>query len=123
MGKFLSKNAIEAACDRRTIEVEVPEWGGMVRLVAPCAGDSERYQFKHRASLERTQSGEVAGGIVTSELVCMCLCDDEGKRMFADAEVAEFARTHSGLVVERLWKQCLDLCGLSERAQKDAEKN
>lgn len=110
------------ASDRKAIAVDVPEWGGTVNLVSPTAADSERYQFKNRAALEKAAGGP-GDGIVMAELVCLCLCDESGNRLFGDSEVAGFAHARGALVVERLWRQCLDLVGLSEKSRKDAEGN
>lgn len=113
---LLKKSSIVRAADRRQRVVSVPEWGGDVLLIAPSAADGERF-------LAGFASGGNLDGRKLAELVCMCLCNEDGTRMFADGEVDEFARTHSIEVVRRLWEECAGLCGFGAEGIEAAKKN
>lgn len=112
---ILGKDQILAAPDLKTTEVEVPEWGGTVRLRALSALDVSRF-------LEaRDADGEVSlKGLGT--LVALSAVDEAGNRLFGASDVdALLGKSHAA--VERLAREALALNGMHRDGAEEAEKN
>ena len=107
----LSKEAILAAEDTRTEEVEVPEWGGSV-LVRGMTG-RERDDFESSMLI---QDGGQAGRDLRNtraKLVAKCAVDGDGRRLFADDDVAALGEKSAAALV-RVFEVAARLSGLDE---------
>jgi hypothetical protein len=107
----LSKEAILAAEDTRTEEVEVPEWGGSV-LVRGMTG-RERDEFE--SSMLIQAAGQTARDLrnTRAKLVAKCAVDSDGKRLFADSDVAALGEKSAAALV-RVFEVAARLSGLDE---------
>jgi hypothetical protein len=108
---FLSAAQILGADDRNYEDVDVPEWGGMVRVVGMSGSDRNAYQ----ASLVVIGSnGNVQRLNMTDQLaklLARCLHDDEFNRLFSDKEIKALG-AKNGAVLERLSGIAQRLSGL-----------
>lgn len=77
MANILSRDAILAAEDRRFVEVEVPEWGGSVRVASLTAAQLLEY-----LSLARKEGSEHVGWLLAA-----CIVDGDGKPLFTPGDV------------------------------------
>lgn len=124
MGRYLNRSKIMASEDRRKLEVQVPEWGGTLLLLAPAVSELEAYQLRHRDVFVDGRAKDAVESHVAAELVALCICDENGKREFpGPAEVLEFSRAKSPIVINRLFDQCQALCGMTKASQAEAKKN
>lgn len=83
-GGYLTRDAILFADDIESIDVSVPEWGGVIRLRMMTALEREGYEM----ALSEAQKNN--GGIVINiraSLVAWCAIDAEGKRLFSREDV------------------------------------
>ena len=103
---MLNKETILAANDLPTETVDVPEWGGAVKVRSMTAAEREDFS----ASL-RDKEGKVDTTAWKAQLAALTLVDDEGTRMFADADAAALSGK-SALVIERIATAALRLNGL-----------
>lgn len=106
----LTKDQILAAEDIPSREVDVPEWGGSVRMRGLTGSERDAYEsslFQQRGEkrILRTENAR-------ARLVAMCLVDDSGQRMFSDSEVKELGKK-SGKVLDRLFDEARKLSGLT----------
>lgn len=113
---MLSREQILAVDDLRRIVVDVPAWGGAVGLRVMTAGEQDWF-------------GEFVGTDATrvvphlrETLVAMCLCDDQGGRLFSTDEVAALA-AKSSEIIKRLFDQASELNGLRPEALETETKN
>jgi len=106
MSKLLSKAAILAAVDRKTEDVEVPEWGGAVRLRT--ISGSERDQFE--ASV-RSANGKMNLSNVRARLVSLAAVDEKGERMFSNGDVAALGEK-SAVALDRVFDVAMQLAGM-----------
>ena len=84
---LLSKAQILAADRRKSRDVNVPEWGGQVRL-REMSGD-ERDAWEAETFQPDAQGHTQLNTLqVRSRLLLRCLVDAEGRRLFIDDEVA-----------------------------------
>lgn len=93
---YLSKEQILAAQDRRYVEVDVPEWGGKVRLASFDADQA----LLHSELLRKRREG-LAGPNPISAMLAASIVDEKGNRMFSDKEMDAFGRK-SPAVLSRL---------------------
>ena len=97
----LSRDDILKAADNEPEEVDVPEWGGSV-LVRGMTG-RERDAFE--VSLMQPGRGGrkvLDPANVRAKLVARCVVDDDGGRLFTDADVAELGGK-SAAAVDRVY--------------------
>lgn len=109
--KFLSREAIFAAKDLETIEVEVPEWDGTV-IVRGLTG-RERDEFE--ASMMERRGKQMVPNVanVRAKLVVKCVVDENGKRLFTDQDANEMGE-HSAAAVNRIYAAASKLSGLTD---------
>jgi len=113
----LSKAEIGAADDCVTEEVDVPEWGGTVRMRSLVLRDREAWEKKVFAA------GDIMGmENIRADLCVSCMVDDDGKRLYADDEV-DALLDRSALVMERLFKVALRINMMSNDDVEDLAKN
>lgn len=118
---FLTKEQI---LERRPLpcqDVEVPEWGGTVRLQGLSAADADKFN----ASLQRRRAD---GGIemdreqYCAKLLALCIVDEKNERVLSDEHVLELSR-QSAAPIFRLAIIAESLSGLRADGLKDAAKN
>lgn len=115
---LLSKDAILASHDLATEDVEVPEWGGTVRL--RLLTGTERARVEDDVLEARNKGKEVA--LFKLRVLALCLVDDAGNRLFTDAELGQLGKK-SANVIESLFKRCQQANGLGGDAVEEEEKN
>lgn len=120
---ILGRKQVDAAPDLQTKDVDVPEWGGTVRL--------RELSAKDRSLIEATTIGAKGQAVevrieafktLRERTVVACLIDEDGNRLYKDNE-AGFLGQKSGQVVERLFQVVQELSGMTLAAVKDAEGN
>jgi hypothetical protein len=95
----LSKAAILAAQDKKMIDVEVPEWNGSVKIRVMTGTERDRFESEF-------VSGNKSVDMVRAKLVAKCLCDDEGNRLFAEADIPQLGEK-SAAVLDKLFTICM----------------
>ena len=118
--KFLSREAILNVKDFKTREVDVEEWGGTV-LVKGLSG-SERNDFEQSMIVRRGKDVQMNMKNATAKLVALSIVDEEGKRIFSDADV-EALGAKSGAALSRVYTVASKLAGLSEDDMKELTEN
>jgi hypothetical protein len=120
MSKYLTKDLILAADDLKTIEVKVPEWGGAVLIRGMTGADRDDYE-----SSVISQNGKdvkVNYENMRAKLVAKCIVDEEGKRVFTDADVAVLSKK-SAVAINRVFEAAQKLCGIGANDISDLIKN
>jgi len=113
---LLSKDQILGSTNRNYREVEVPEWGGPIRLSVMTS--SERDAFES-SLLEKDKKRGFQN--LRARLVALCVVDEDGKRVFADADVAKLGEQPAD-VIGRLFDECRDINGFNKETD-DLEGN
>jgi hypothetical protein len=113
----LSRDDILKAADNEPEEVDVPEWGGTV-LVRGMTG-RERDAFE-MSMLQPGRGGRrtIDPANVRAKLVARCVVDDDGNRLFSDADVAELGGK-SAAAVDRVYAVAARLSGMGAEDQED----
>lgn len=121
-GSFLSRDAI-LAVPLKTAEIDVPEWGGRVRVRELQGLERQEFESSYSAAKQRfTVSGKRGRRQQETELeihterirVLLChlsLIDEHGNRMFAGTEdVAALGKT-SARALDRVFQFCWEMNG------------
>lgn len=111
MTNYLTRDAILNASDIETEEIEVPEWGGVVRVRG--LSGTERDQFEQSMVEKRGKKREVNLANVRARLIALSVVDAQGNRLFGDADVAALGRK-SAAALERVFDVARRLSGLND---------
>ena len=118
---LIGKSAILAAQDLGTEDVEVPEWGGTVRVKTMSGRLREDFLAAVAEPDEGLDSNKRMGRLMRRLLVTT-LVGEDGARIFTDGEVDALAEK-SAEVLQRLFATAQRLNGLGATAQDDIAKN
>ena len=118
---FLSRDAILEAPDLAIVDVEVPEWGGTVRVRA--LNVAERDAFEASCMKEKREGGkEFDPRNVRAKLAALTLVDENGLRMFQQDDIKALGRK-SAKALARVFDAATRLNGLSDEDVKSLEGN
>lgn len=119
---LLTKAQIEAADDRQWEDVEVPAWGGTVRILAMSGTDRNAYQAAMVVLGTNGKPQRVNLEDQLAKLVGKCLVGEDFERLYTDKEVKALGKK-DGAVLDRLAAVVKRLSGLGEDAVEDAAGN
>jgi hypothetical protein len=111
--KVLTAVDILAAEDLAVVEVDVPEWGGIVRLRPLTAQEAIRFAEDAKENKGATSAVGVAA---------MCCVDEKGKPLFT-AQQAEQLKSKSLRAMMRIQKEALRINGLDDKAEAQAKND
>lgn len=115
---YLTKAQILAADSTKFADVEVPEWGGTVRIRTITGTERDLFD-EHRDKIWK--DGEQRLG--TRAFLCaMAICDESGKRLFAPTEVQTLGEK-SATALDRVFDAVWRLNGLGRDGVENAAKN
>lgn len=108
---ILTRKDILTADDIKRELVPVPEWGGDVYVRGLTGAEVDKFS---EASIKQRGKNQVVNmeGI-RARLVSMSICDENGKRLFTDADVTALSGKSSAALI-RLFKIAQRLSGLGE---------
>ena len=107
---WLNRDAIRAVDDRAAVEVDVPEWGGVIGLRRLSAAEAQAF-----AKLDESQRQDAL-----VRLVIMSAVDQDGRRLFDDSDASWLVEKSFASLV-RIQRAAVELNGLSDLAVTDAK--
>ena len=110
----LDRNSILQASDVVIESLEVPEWKGTV-YVKSMSGQ-ERDSFE--ASLVSKDGKNPVYANIRAKLVVRTACDETGKRLFSEADIADLTRK-SAAALQRIFEVAQRLSGISSTDVKE----
>jgi len=115
---LLGKDQILTAEDLPYRDVEVPEWGGTVRVRTMSGGERDAFE----ASLYIREGEEMIykREHFRAKLLARCIVDDKGARLFSDKEI-EALSGKSSKALNRLFDAAQEINAIS-REEQDAIK-
>lgn len=113
---ILTKDQILQVDDKRTQEVDVPEWGGSV-IVKTLSGD-ERDQFEE--SILSGAKRDFKG--VRAKLVALSIIGEDGKRLFTFEE-AKLLGEKSARALDRVFGVAQRLSGFTTKDMEELTEN
>lgn len=115
MSTYLSRDAILTVEDRKTSEVEVPEWGGTVRIRELSAAEVERMGFGVATPDGKTDLRRAEGLMV--RVIAWGVIDEDGKQLFTKRDVEALGQK-SHRAADRVADAIMKLTGLSEEEEE-----
>lgn len=120
MAKLLTKEQILKAQDTETRDVEVPEWGGVVRVKAMTGEERDRFE----ASIVTTRGKNVQRNLVNirAKLVANTAVDEANKLLFSFEDVTALGQK-SAKALDRVYSAAAELSGISDADVEEMAKN
>lgn len=117
---LLTKSAILAADDLKTEDVDVPEWGGTVRVRAFSGRERDAFE----ASLVRGDGKDRKVDLTNmrARLVALTVVDESGQKVFTQDDV-DLLGAKSGAALDRVFSVAQKLNGLSGADVEELTKN
>ena len=117
---LLSKSAILCANDLQTEDVEVPEWGGAVRVCSFTGRERDAFESSMVRGDGRDRRVDLTN--MRARLVGLTVIDETGQRLFTDEE-ADLLGAKSGAALDRVFAIAQKLNGLSGSDVEELTKN
>ena len=117
---WLTREQILAADDRIVETVDVPEWGGLVRVRGLTGAERDAYE----ATIITTRGSDFKMNLANARarLVARAVIDADGKRLFSDDDVVALGQK-SAAALERIYEVASQLAGLSKTDVEEMVKN
>jgi len=118
--KLLSREAILAANDLPTEDVEVPEWGGAVRVRTLTGAQRDAFE----AEIVTTNGRKVERNTynIRAKLVAAAVVGEDGKLLFSRADV-EALGAKSAAALDRVFDAASRLSGISDEDVQELAEN
>lgn len=117
---LLNKEQIKSVSDLETQDIEVPEWGGTVRLKSLTGAERDRFE----ASVVQGQGRNTTVNMqnLRAKLVAQSAIGEDGKPLFTEEDV-KWLGEKSAKALNRLFNAAQQLSGLSESDVKELAGN
>lgn len=116
----LTKAAILAAQDLRSEEVNVPEWGGSVRVRLLTA--AEREEISSIWTQHASSSDDAKMHLTRDAILLRCTVDEGGKPLFAPEDLPAL-KQKSAVALARVIDAAMVLNAMAAQSLEDAVKN
>lgn len=112
---YLSKKQILEADDIPIDDLEVPEWGGMIRMRGLTGEQRDDYETTIMQQNEEGQWSSTKEALqnARAKLVVLTIIDAEGKLVFDQKDVEALGKK-SAVALNRVWNKARELSGLVE---------
>ena len=117
---LLKKDEILKSNDLTFEELQVPEWGGTVRVKTMTG--AERDEFEADVFESKGNSTKVNMRNFRAKLVSKCLVDEEGGRLFADNEVEALGKK-SAKALDRIFAIAQKINAIGQKEVEELVKN
>lgn len=114
---LLNREAILAAQDLKTVDKDVPEWGGVVRLRTMTSAARESLGESMAGA-----DGKVDTTAYREKMLAACIVGDDGELLFTHEDVAALSGKKAD-VIQRLFAEAEKLNGMSPGATEEAAGN
>jgi hypothetical protein len=115
---LLTKEEILAADDIVTEDIEVPEWGGSVRISMMTSRSRDLYE----AGLYKNKDNDSSFDNLRARFLSFCVVNEEGNLMFTPGDLVELGKK-SANALDRVFTAASALNGTSEEGMEDIAKN
>ena len=118
---IISKEQLLSVDDLLIEEVDVPEWGGTIRVRA--LSGTERDAFES-SCVKNNRKGNTSVDLenIRARLCALAIVDEKGHRMFNADEAKELGKK-SAVALQRIFEVATRLSGITEEAIEELEGN
>ena len=118
--KLLTRDGILQANDLPFEDVDVPEWGGTVR-VRTLTG-KERDSFEESISQVRGKKTELRLANIRAKLAARSIVDEDGNRLFSDDDISALGKK-SAAALDRVFAAARRLSGFTDEDMEELAGN
>ncbi len=122
MNKFLTASEIQQVQELPYEDVEVPEWGGKVRIIGLDAKSAQEISSRLVTLDENGKIANVHINTIMTDLLVRTIAGQDGKPLFKLEDAAALGKK-SAKVMRRLFEIAQRLSGITEPEQKAILKN
>lgn len=119
---MLTKEELLARDDLGYVEVDVPEWGGKVRLKAMSGAVRDAYETAVFVEREAARKEGRNARNVRARMAVYSIVDDKGVLLFSESEIAALGEK-SSKALDRIFDAASELNGFNQAEKKALEKN
>lgn len=119
MGSYLSRDAILGADDLEYEELDVPEWGGTVRVRSLSGAERDAYEASMRLQRGKEFIANMAN--IRAKLVAKCVVDENGERIFTDNDAPALGEK-SASALDRIFEVAARLSRISDEDVEELGK-
>lgn len=119
-GAYLSRDAILAVDDVQFEDVDVPEWGGKVRVKSLTG--KERDALESSMIVGKGKNANVNLSNLRAKLVAQAVVDENGMRVFGDDDIAALG-AKSAAALTRVYEVAQRLSGITQEDVDELTKN
>jgi enoyl reductase-like protein len=116
---YLSRDEILGADDHKYEDVDVPEWGGAVRVRSMTASVRDRIE---ESFLDKKRGSMGALDNMRAKVVAASVVDEHGKLLFTEADVKALGRKSSA-PVNRVFSAAQRVSRMSDKDVEETVKN
>ncbi|WP_116048780.1 hypothetical protein [Amycolatopsis palatopharyngis] len=113
---LLSRDQILEAKDITSEDVDVPEWGGTVRVMALSGWERDKFEAAMVAGKGKNRT--VTMDNVRAKMAAASIVNEDGQRLFSESDVRELGKK-SAAALQKVFKTAQRLSGLTD---DDAEE-
>lgn len=117
---LLTRDAILSAPDLLEEVVNVPEWGGSVKIIGLTA--SQRDMFEDSILSQKGKEFKVHLTNARAKLASLCIVDEKNKRLFSENDIVALG-AKSAKALDRVYGVAQRLSGISDDDIEELEKN
>lgn len=117
MSDYLTVDQILDADDLPAEDMDIPEWGGKIKVRGLTGTERDRMEF---VLAEARKNPETAN--IRAQLVGRCIVKSDGSRMFDDKKIAALGEK-SGAVIDRIFDKVRELSGTKDGQVEDAAED
>ena len=115
---LLTRDQILQAQDLKTQDIEVPEWGGTVRISMMTGRSRDLYE----AGLFKGKDNDSNYDNLRAKYLSYCLVNEAGDLIFTMQDVVELGKK-SAVALERVFEAANKLNGTSDEGMEELAKN
>lgn len=117
---YLTRDAILGADDLEARDVDVPEWGGTVRVTSLSGKDRDAFE----ASMTQIRGGKTSPNLanVRAKLVARVVVDGDGERVFSDKDVIALGEKNAA-PLDRIFDVARELSGMVDDSEDEAAES
>lgn len=116
--RFLKKSEIMELNDLEIHELEIPEWGGIVRVKNISGNQRDKWEM----GVAQRQNGKGGTDLIRASLVALCIVDEEGKPMFSRHDIEDLGKK-SSKALDRIYSFSLKMNGIGQNDIEELAKN
>ena len=122
---FLGKDAILNADDLTVDEVEVPGWGGTVRVKGLTGVERDDWEASRVDMKAKVKAGQARPQNLVNwraSLVVRTVVGEDGKLLFSDKDIVALGKK-SALAITKVFDKAMQLSGLTDEDEKELQED